>query len=72
MLRSSYYYVIKLTNFQVGLDTVTTYFGLVCAIWLFQKYLINKNWRYTQYGSAILAALLGLVWIAPFHNAGKE
>jgi hypothetical protein len=66
------YYVIKLTNFQVGLDTVTTYFGLVCAIWLFQKYLINKNWRYTQYGSAILAALLGLVWIAPFHNAGKE
>jgi hypothetical protein len=66
------YYVIKLTNFQVGLDTVTTNFGIVCAIWLFQKYLIHKNWRYTQYVSVIFAALLGLVWIAPFHNAGKN
>jgi hypothetical protein len=64
------YYVIKLTNFQAGLDTVTTYLALVTSIWIFQKYLINRNWRYTQYYSTITAALLGLVWIAPFHNAG--
>jgi arginine/serine-rich splicing factor 1/9 len=64
------YYIIKLTNFQAGLDTVTTYLALVISIWLFQKYLINRNWRYTQYYSTITAALLGLVWIAPFHNAG--
>lgn len=64
------YYVIKLTNFQAGLDTVTTYLALVISIWLFQRFLINRNWRYTQYYSTMTAALLGLVWIAPFHDAG--
>jgi hypothetical protein len=64
------YSVIQLTNFQAGIDTVTTYGGLVVAIWIFQTYLINRNWRYTQYGSTIISALLSLVWIAPFYNAG--
>jgi hypothetical protein len=64
------YYVIKLTNFQAGVDTVTTYGALVTAIWIFQTYLINKNWRYTQYGSTILAAFLGLVWLSAFYNEG--
>eukprot|EP00981_Chlorochromonas_danica_P000234 scaffold55_cov225-Ochromonas_danica.AAC.6 len=39
------YYVIQLTNFQSGLDTITTYTGLVIAIWIFQKYLINRGLR---------------------------
>lgn len=64
------YYVIKLTNFQTGIDTVTTYGALVTAIYMFQHYLIYRNWRWTQYGSTIGAALLGLVWIAVYHNAG--
>lgn len=64
------YYVIKLTNFQAGIDTITTYAALVFGIWLFQKYLINKNWRWTQYGSTCTAAILGLIWIAPYHNEG--
>jgi hypothetical protein len=64
------YYVIKLTNFQAGVDTITTYAALVFAIWLFQKYLINRNWRYTQYGSTFFAALLGLIWIFPYYNSG--
>lgn len=64
------YYVIKLTNLQAGIDTITTYSGLVFAIYLFQKYLINENWRFTQYGSTIIAAVLGLIWIAPYHNSG--
>lgn len=64
------YYVIKLTNFQAGIDTVTTYAGLAYAIWLFQKYMINRDWHITQYISVLLAALLGLVWIAPYYNLG--
>lgn len=64
------YYVIKLTNFQAGVDTVTTYAALTLAIWLFQTFLINKNWRYTQYGSTVIAAFLGLVWIAAFYDEG--
>lgn len=64
------YYVIQLTNFQSGIDTVTTYASLVLAIWLFQTYLINYNWRVTQVGSVFIAAMLGLVWIAPYYNAG--
>lgn len=64
------YYVIKLTNFQAGIDTLTSYGALVIAITLFQRYLINKNWRYTQYSSTVIATLLGLIWIAPFYNEG--
>lgn len=64
------YYVIKLTNFQSGIDTITTYASLVLAIWIFQKYLIGRNWRYTQVASVFIAAFLGLIWIAPYYNEG--
>jgi hypothetical protein len=64
------YYVIKLTHLQIGIDTITTYSALVFAIWIFQKYLINRNWRTTQYVATIFSSLLALAWIAPFHNAG--
>jgi hypothetical protein len=64
------YYVIKLTNFQAGLDTVTTYGALVLAVWIFQRFLIHRNWRYTQYGGNILSALLGLAWIPAYYNTG--
>jgi hypothetical protein len=64
------YYVIKLTNFQSGFDTVTTYMALVTSIWLFQRYLINRNWHLSQYGSVIACSALGFVWIAAFYNAG--
>lgn len=64
------YYVIELTNFQSGIDTITTYASLVMAIWLFQKYMINYNWRVTQLVSCVIASGLGLVWIAPYYNEG--
>ena len=64
------YYVIKLTNFQAGIDTVTSYASLVVAIWIFQKYLINVNWRITQYASVLIAGGLGLIWIAAYYDAG--
>ena len=64
------YYVMKLSNLQAGISTMTTFLALVAAIWIFQTFLINRNWRITQYGSTFIAALLGLVWIAPYYNAG--
>ena len=53
-----------------AMGTMTTFLALVAAIWIFQTFLINRNWRITQYGSTFIAALLGLVWIAPYYNAG--
>jgi hypothetical protein len=64
------YYVIKLTSFEAGIDTITTYSALVLAIWIFQRYLINRNWRMSQYGSTMIASGLGLVWIAAYFNEG--
>jgi hypothetical protein len=40
--------IIELTNFQVGIDGITTNLVLTAAIWLFKKHLINKNWRTTN------------------------
>lgn len=64
------YYVIKLTNFEAGIDTISTYTSLVLAIYVFQTYLINRNWRYTSYASTFFSATLGLIWIAAYYNAG--
>jgi hypothetical protein len=64
------YYVIELTSFQAGIDTVTSYLALVAAIWVFQTYLINKNWRYTNYASTFASATLGLLWILAYWDIG--
>jgi len=62
------YYVIDLTNFQSGIDTMTSYGALVIAIWIFKRYLIHINWRYTTYLSCIVTSVLGLLWIPVFYN----
>jgi len=33
---------------QAGVDTITTYLALVAGVYIFQKYLINENWRTTK------------------------
>lgn len=62
------YYVIKLTSFQSGINTVLSYSALALAVYIFQKYLIRFSWRLTQYGSTTLTAFLGLLWLAPFYG----
>jgi hypothetical protein len=62
------YYIIPLTNFQAGLDTMTTYAALASAIWVFKRYLLNKNWRTSQVLSTVGASMLGLVWILVFYD----
>jgi hypothetical protein len=64
------YYVIQLTNFQAGIDTITTYMAVSSAIWVFKTYLLNKNWRYTQYGSTIIASVMGFLWMLVYFNIG--
>jgi hypothetical protein len=64
------YYIIQLTNFQAGMDTITSYAFLTFAIWVFRNYLTNKNWRYTHYASAIFSNILGLLWLLVYYNYG--
>ena len=63
------YYVIELTNFQVGLDAMTTYGVLSLAIWIFRTYLLNESWRRTSYFSNLFAAVLGLLWLPTYWNS---
>ena len=35
---------------------------------LFQTYLINRNWRFTQYFSTAVTSFLGLQWLLVFYN----
>jgi len=64
------YYIIALTNVQAGIDNITSYLALVLAIWVFQTYLLNRDWRRTQYSAVIFGALLGLFWIPAYYNMG--
>ena len=64
------YYILELTNFQAGVDTITTYLALVAGVWIFQRYLLNENWRTTKYASIVFTAILGLMWPLAFHNSG--
>jgi hypothetical protein len=63
------YYILQLTNFQVGIDTIATYLGLWGATYLFQVYLIKKNWRYTQYFATYFQVALSLLWIGVYYNS---
>ena len=62
------YYIINLTNFQSGIDGTTSYIALVFGIWLFQTYLINLNWRTTNYLSNIFGSLMLLLWIPAYYD----
>jgi MFS family permease len=39
------YLVIRIPNLLSGVDSMTTYLSLSLGIYIFQKHLINKNWR---------------------------
>ena len=64
------FYIIELTNFQTGLDSLLSYVALVGAIYVFQTYLIRRNWRITEYFSNIVTAVLGLLWIFVYYDVG--
>jgi hypothetical protein len=66
----SQYYVIGLTNFQSGIDTITSYLALVAGVMVFKTYLINKSWRFTSYLSVIVTSVLGLMWLLAYYNTG--
>jgi hypothetical protein len=51
-------------------DSITTFLALVFAIWIFQTFLINRNWRITQYASNIFTAILGLQWLLAYYDTG--
>ena len=53
------------------MDTLTSYAALVFAVWIFQRFLIRKNWRITHYLSSIFANLLGLLWLLPYYSIDK-
>lgn len=46
---------------ESGVDTITSYLVLALAIWIFQTYMINKNWRYTQVINDIILVVLTFV-----------
>jgi hypothetical protein len=62
------YYVINLSNFQAGIDATSSSCALVLAIWLFQTCLIDKNWRWTQYGSTIISSIMLMLWLPAYFN----
>lgn len=64
------FYVIELTGFQTGIDGLTSMLALVAAVWLFQTFLIKRNWRVTQLASSTFSILLGLLWIPAYYNDG--
>ena len=64
------YHLIMLSNFQAGIASILAGGALVGGIWIFQRYFINKNWRFTQYLSTILSAVISLVWLPVFFDLG--
>jgi len=61
------YYVIQLTQMQAGIDSMTSYLALVAAIWIFKRYMLGVNWRYTQWFSCTVSLLFSLLWIPAYH-----
>jgi hypothetical protein len=64
------YDIIQLTNFQAGIDSITTNVAIMGSIWLLRRYGLNRNWRTTQYISTVAATFFGLLWIPAYYNSG--
>lgn len=62
------YDVIKVTNLQIGVLTLLSYLALFGGIIVFRYYLMNKNWRITQYSSFLIGAGLGLLLIPSYYD----
>lgn len=62
------YYVIGLTNFQSGIDNITTSLATVGAVMIFQTFFLKKNWRVTQYLSTLTTSCLGLLWLLAYYD----
>lgn len=62
------YYVIELTNLQIGIDSITTSLSTGLGIFVFQRYLVHYNWRYTTYLSILFTSFFSLLWIFAFYN----
>lgn len=63
------YDIIQLTNFQAGIDSITTNLALFTSIYVLKRY-IGGNWRLTQRISVIGTSFLGLLWIPAYYNSG--
>jgi hypothetical protein len=76
------YLVIKIPNLLAGVDSMTTYLSLSCGIYIFQKYLINHNWRTINYASGAFCLkvfeeesvllVLYMVYTTPNKQTNKE
>merc|ERR1711964_308355 len=50
---------------------VTTYLTLCGGIYLFKRYLININWRFTQMWTVFVMAGMNLMWLIPILLRGS-
>lgn len=60
--------VIKLTNLQLGISNIIAFLATGGGIYLFRKYLMDKNWRITQYCSFLSQAFFSLLMLLPYNN----
>lgn len=62
--------ILTLVFNQAGLTTILSYGALVTAIYLFQRFLIAKNWRHTQFAGVFAKAMVGLLWLFAYYDIG--
>ena len=66
------YNVIKLTNLQLGISNILSFGASLIGIYIFRQYLLNRNWRSTQYFSFLSQAIFGLLMIFPYNNKASN
>ena len=62
------YYVLNLTTFQSGIDSVLTSAGSMLSLTVYNRFLIAYNWRSVQVAVNVTAALFNFLWIPCYYN----
>jgi hypothetical protein len=62
--------VIKLTNLELGVSNLISFGATLIGIYIFRQYLIDKNWRMTQYFSFLSQASFSLLMLLPYNDVG--
>ena len=65
------YYVIRIPSLLSGMNNFLKSAVLAFSIWIFKRFLINKNWRAVNYLSCFLCASLNQLWILVFWNVAQ-
>ena len=64
--------ILKLSMLQNGISSASNFLALSVGMFIFKKYLLNRNWRITAVSATFVQAALNLLWLVPILTSWRN